>query len=133
MQVGFKQTGRSCSTEGCIGRLKDNILDWDSALPDDELDASQDHLDAADAVICLGTSLQINPAGKLPLRIKRGKRRGKSIVTWPEDAPLYPSKGMTPLSLKSLCIFFRKSFSSGRPLGSATLCLTILEFGCRMA
>ncbi len=67
-QVGFKPTGRKCSVEGCGGRLKDHILDWEDALPEDELIASENAASAADLAICLGTSLQITPACNLPLR-----------------------------------------------------------------
>ncbi len=47
-QVGFKRTGRMCTKPGCGGHLKDHILDWEDGLPDDELDASEEH--ASDAV-----------------------------------------------------------------------------------
>lgn len=67
-QVGFKPTGRKCSNEGCSGRLKDHILDWEDALPEDELTASENAASAANLAICLGTSLQITPACNLPLR-----------------------------------------------------------------
>ena len=52
----------------CKGRLKDFILDWEDALPEDELVASEEAASAADLAICLGTSLQITPACDLPLR-----------------------------------------------------------------
>ncbi len=59
---------------GCKGRLKDFILDWEDALPEDELTASEEAGSAADLAICLGTSLQITPACDLPLRTpKAGK------------------------------------------------------------
>ncbi len=38
--LNFRPTGRVCAADGCGGALHDNVLDWDSALPDDELDAS---------------------------------------------------------------------------------------------
>ena len=65
---------------GCKGRLKDFILDWEDALPEDELTASEEAASSADLAICLGTSLQITPACDLPLRTpKAGK-----IVLYPE-------------------------------------------------
>ena len=74
VQVGFKRTGRKCATPGCKGRLKDFILDWEDALPEDELVASEEAASVADLAICLGTSLQITPACDLPLRTaKAGK------------------------------------------------------------
>ncbi|KAL6756381.1 DHS-like NAD/FAD-binding domain-containing protein [Haematococcus lacustris] len=38
--IDFQPTGRRCVRPGCQGVLVDNLLDWESALPDDELDAS---------------------------------------------------------------------------------------------
>lgn len=74
MQVGFKRTGRKCAAPGCKGRLEDFILDWEDALPEDELVASEEAASATDLAICLGTSLQITPACDLPLRtVKAGK------------------------------------------------------------
>jgi mono-ADP-ribosyltransferase sirtuin 6 len=74
-QVGFKATGRRCSQAGCAGPLKDHILDWEDALPEDELQASEGHADTAQLAICLGTSLQITPACNIPLRtVKAGGR-----------------------------------------------------------
>lgn len=69
MQVGFKRTGRRCV--GCKGSLKDFVLDWEDALPEDELKLSEEHAKHADLAICLGTSLQITPACDLPLRTVR--------------------------------------------------------------
>ena len=37
--VGFKRTGRRCSL--CTGELRDHCLDWEDALPDDELRRSE--------------------------------------------------------------------------------------------
>lgn len=52
--------------EQCRGNLKDMVLDWDDALPEDQLEASEAHARDADLVICLGTSLQIRPICNLP-------------------------------------------------------------------
>lgn len=74
LQVGLKETGRLCTEEGCSGRLRDHILDWEDALPEDELRASERAASEADLAICLGTSLQITPACNLPLRTVRAGR-----------------------------------------------------------
>lgn len=66
LQVGFKATGRSCSQPGCRGRLKDVVLDWEDALPEDKLEETERIAGEADLAICLGTSLQITPACDLP-------------------------------------------------------------------
>ncbi|KAL4445407.1 hypothetical protein ABPG77_011232 [Micractinium sp. CCAP 211/92] len=69
--VGFKRTGRKCSRPGCGAALRDHILDWEDALPEDELELSEQHAKEADLAICLGTSLQITPACNLPLKATR--------------------------------------------------------------
>ncbi|GAX73653.1 hypothetical protein CEUSTIGMA_g1104.t1 [Chlamydomonas eustigma] len=63
--VGFKATGRKCSL--CGGQLQDNTLDWDQALPENELESAVDHAEKADVALVLGTSLQIAPSNELPL------------------------------------------------------------------
>ena len=79
-QVGFKYTGRRCTADGCNGRLKDQVLDWEDALPEDELMASEEAAAEADLAICLGTSLQITPACNIPLKTtKAGKRLDKLL------------------------------------------------------
>lgn len=74
--VGFKRTGRRCSQPGCGAALRDHILDWEDALPEDELELSEQHAKEADLAICLGTSLQITPACNLPLKATRTYRGG---------------------------------------------------------
>lgn len=49
------------------------MLDWEDALPDEELDRAENEADTADVILCLGTSLQIKPICDLPTRTaKRG-------------------------------------------------------------
>jgi NAD-dependent SIR2 family protein deacetylase len=85
--VSFQKTGRKCTggtdtdadaddngtagKQGCGGDLRDTILDWDDALPEDDWDRAQEECEAADLVLALGTSLRIEPAGSLPLRAKK--------------------------------------------------------------
>ena len=69
--VGLKETGLICNK--CGGRLRDNVLDWDDALPEDELNRSEDFAKAAGLSLCLGTSLRIEPAASIP------------VLTTPED------------------------------------------------
>lgn len=83
--VGFKFTGRRCVTEGCNGRLKDHVLDWEDALPEDELEASEKASAEADLAICLGTSLQITPACDIPL--KTVKTGGKLVIVNLQKTP----------------------------------------------
>ena len=57
----------------CRGRLRDFVLDWEDALPDEQLDRAESEADRADVILCLGTSLQIKPICDLPTRAtKRG-------------------------------------------------------------
>lgn len=79
-QVGFKYTGRRCTAEGCNGHLKDQVLDWEDALPEDELTASEKAAAEADLAICLGTSLQITPACNIPLMTVKAGRSLNKIV-----------------------------------------------------
>eukprot|EP00243_Klebsormidium_subtile_P010988 TRINITY_DN604_c0_g1_i2.p1 TRINITY_DN604_c0_g1~~TRINITY_DN604_c0_g1_i2.p1 ORF type:complete len:516 (-),score=81.36 TRINITY_DN604_c0_g1_i2:112-1659(-) len=76
--VGLKSTGRRCTVPGCEGRLKDSVLDWEDALPADELAAADRHSKEADLALCLGTSLQIIPARDMPVKCIRGG--GKVVI-----------------------------------------------------
>lgn len=76
--IGLKETGRRCSDPGCRGRLKDTVLDWEDALPSQELNPAEKHCKQADVILCLGTSLQITPACNLPLRAVRAG--GKMVI-----------------------------------------------------
>ena len=62
--MSFQPTGRQC--ELCRGRLRDVLLDWNDELPEDDLERATDHCVKAELVLCLGTSLRIEPAGSLP-------------------------------------------------------------------
>eukprot|EP00970_Alexandrium_tamarense_P018143 scaffold13320_cov215-Alexandrium_tamarense.AAC.27 len=48
-----------------IGKLKDTLLDWEDALPDVDWTRAQEECEKADLIVCLGTSLRIEPAGSL--------------------------------------------------------------------
>ncbi|KAK9864421.1 hypothetical protein WJX84_002906 [Apatococcus fuscideae] len=71
--VGFKKTGRHCTVKGCRGMLRDLVLDWDDALPEDDLEAAEQRASSAQLALCLGTSLQVRPANSIPMRtVKAG-------------------------------------------------------------
>eukprot|EP00249_Psilotum_nudum_P020192 c27598_g1_i2 orf=1021-1890(-) len=76
--IGLKETGRRCSDFDCGGKLKDTVLDWEDALPPEELHPAEKHCKQADVILCLGTSLQITPACNLPLRCVRAG--GKMVI-----------------------------------------------------
>jgi mono-ADP-ribosyltransferase sirtuin 6 len=81
--VGFKRTGRTCVH--CGGSMRDQVLDWDDALPPRELELAEQHSSKADLVITLGTSLQIHPACNLPL--KTVKAGGKLVIVNLQPTP----------------------------------------------
>lgn len=80
--VGLKKTGRVCVKKGvrgnCRGKLRDTILDWEDSLPYKDLVMAEHHSRQADLAICLGTSLQIQPSGNLPLFTVRNG--GKLVI-----------------------------------------------------
>lgn len=85
--IGLKHTGRCCTLGGtppgsCTGKLKDTLLDWEDDLPEVDWERAQAECINADLVLCLGTSLRIEPAGGLceyPKKYGNGKpETGKS-------------------------------------------------------
>ena len=66
--MSFQKTGNKCPK--CSADMRDTLLDWEDPLPKSDWDRAQDECDAADLVICLGTSLRIEPAASLPTRAK---------------------------------------------------------------
>ena len=70
------------------------VLDWDDALPEDDLEASEAHASNAQLALCLGTSLQVRPANSLPLRTVKAGEMGipcissASYLTWHMHARL---------------------------------------------
>eukprot|EP00039_Didymoeca_costata_P016602 m.300012 g.300012 ORF g.300012 m.300012 type:complete len:416 (+) comp16418_c2_seq3:255-1502(+) len=71
--VGFKLTRRKC--EICGGKLRDQVLDWDDALPCDELQVAQQDSSGAYMSLVLGSSMQIKPSCDIPLKTIRQKRK----------------------------------------------------------
>lgn len=67
--MSFQRTGRRC--EVCNGNLVDSLLDWEDELPEFDLERAQLHCTQADLVLCLGTSLRIEPAGGLPTKAEK--------------------------------------------------------------
>jgi NAD+-dependent protein deacetylase sirtuin 6 len=69
--MSFQRTGRKCQAEHCQGYLRDTLLDWKDPLPVDDLERCEKECDEADLVLCLGTSLRIEPAASLSTRAKK--------------------------------------------------------------
>jgi len=86
--MSFKKTGRFCEEPDCKGDLRDTILDWEDALPEDEFDLATLHCSKADLAICLGTSLRIEPAGSLPTLAKNYVIVNLQITPKDENAAL---------------------------------------------
>lgn len=68
--IGLSYTGRNCTLGGdppgsCQGKLMDTLLDWENDLPEEDWQRAQDECEKADLIICMGTSLRIEPAGGL--------------------------------------------------------------------
>ena len=68
--IGLQPTGRHCDIGGdppgsCNGALIDTLLDWEDALPEKDWEQSQIECAKAELILCLGTSLRIEPAGGL--------------------------------------------------------------------
>lgn len=80
--MALKHTGNPCTQRKsrglCRGKLRDTILDWEDALPVEDLDRADLHAKKSDLSLCLGTSLQILPCANLPLH---AKRNGGKFVT----------------------------------------------------
>ncbi|MCP9258890.1 NAD-dependent protein deacetylase sirtuin-6 [Dirofilaria immitis] len=80
--IGLKPTGKRCegtnSGRPCRGMLHDVCLDWEDPLPEEDLCVANEFAKNADLSICMGTTLQITPAGDLPLLTK--KNGGKIVI-----------------------------------------------------
>eukprot|EP01119_Soliformovum_irregulare_P024351 TRINITY_DN8709_c0_g1_i2.p1 TRINITY_DN8709_c0_g1~~TRINITY_DN8709_c0_g1_i2.p1 ORF type:complete len:433 (-),score=88.16 TRINITY_DN8709_c0_g1_i2:20-1318(-) len=83
--IGFKPTGRFCD---CGEELKDTLLDWDDALPDEDYERSQEEASRADLVLCLGTSLRVQPASEIPKLCMKKNRGGKIVICNLQATPL---------------------------------------------
>eukprot|EP00794_Sanderia_malayensis_P010206 gene10206-11255_t len=76
--MALKRTGNVCSRKSkrgtiCRGKLRDTVLDWEDNLPYDDIIKAEQHSKKADLSLCLGTSMQINPSGNLPILTVKNK------------------------------------------------------------
>jgi mono-ADP-ribosyltransferase sirtuin 6 len=68
--VGFKETGRMCTA--CGGALKDHVLDWEDALPEDQLKESERQSSGA---VRMGARAHTGRHGKSMTRALVGARQ----------------------------------------------------------
>jgi len=82
--VGQKLSQRGCPfkkrSRTCRGRLADFVLDWEDELPDADLVLSDANSALAAVNLVLGSTLQIVPAGVLPLAAKRYDPEAKLVI-----------------------------------------------------
>ncbi|KAG0724468.1 NAD-dependent protein deacetylase Sirt6 [Chionoecetes opilio] len=119
--VAQKSEGKSCpgkrgNFRRCRGKLHDNILDWEDGLPDADLELAISNACVADLSLCLGTTLQIVPTGRLHSLAHQEDRHADLIVnTYVDtlmkrlleilDIPLLPySPKHDPLKLTQLLL-----------------------------
>ena len=84
--LSFQPTGRKCDV--CGEDLLDTLLDWEDALPEADFERAEVECEKSDLVICLGTSLRIEPVGSLPLRAKKFVIVNLQVTPKDEDADL---------------------------------------------
>uniref|UniRef100_A0A0D9ZI96 protein acetyllysine N-acetyltransferase n=1 Tax=Oryza glumipatula TaxID=40148 RepID=A0A0D9ZI96_9ORYZ len=128
--IGLKDTPRRCSDKNCGARLKDTVLDWEDALPPEEMDAAKEQCQTADLVLCLGTSLQITPACNMPLlSLKNGGRvaivnlqatpkdkKASLVIHGLVDKVSFPERpDMKPVVLKEQPFSLQRETSMNRP------------------
>jgi NAD-dependent SIR2 family protein deacetylase len=68
-------TGRMCDNPKCGGPLRDTIINFGEALPDDEFTKAIEESEKADLCLAMGSSLTVTPAADLPECVgERGQR-----------------------------------------------------------
>jgi len=73
--MSFAKTGRRC--DECRQPLRDTLLDWRDPLPLDDWERSQVECERASLILCLGTSLRIEPAASLCEQVGRHNQNGQ--------------------------------------------------------
>lgn len=84
--MSFQKTGRKCTD--CKSDLRDTLLDWEDSLPERDWERAQTECEMSDLVICLGTSLRIEPVGSLPSRAKQFVIVNLQRTPYDQDASL---------------------------------------------
>jgi NAD-dependent SIR2 family protein deacetylase len=80
------KTGRLCDDLNCKGPLNDSIINFKEPLPEKELDLGFYHAQFSDLMLCLGSSLRVNPAAQMPDEtVKSG---GRIVIVNLQKTPL---------------------------------------------
>lgn len=94
--MGLKPTGQYCTE--CSSPLVDFCLDWMNALHDEDYEKAAQLCRECDLIICLGTSLRVEPANRLPK--KTAKSQGKVVIVNLQETPL---DSISSLKINGLC------------------------------
>merc|ERR1711862_705592 len=72
--MGEHKTGRKCDDPKCKGDLKDTIINFGENLREDILDTGYAHGSEADLMVCVGSSMRVNPAAHMAgITAERGR------------------------------------------------------------
>jgi NAD-dependent SIR2 family protein deacetylase len=84
-----RRSSRASTSRSQVARLRDQVLDWDDALPPDELRCAEKHSRETCLSLVLGSSLQITPSCDIPLLTvrKRKGKRGKLVIVNLQETP----------------------------------------------
>jgi NAD-dependent SIR2 family protein deacetylase len=85
-KVKEHDTGRKCDDSRCRGNLRDSIINFGEQLPENELTMGFYHAGVSDLMLCLGSSLRVNPAAMMPDEtVKNG---GRIVIVNLQKTPL---------------------------------------------
>jgi NAD-dependent SIR2 family protein deacetylase len=72
------KTGRKCDNPKCRGDLTDTIINFGENLREDILDMGYAHGVEADLMVCVGSSMRVNPAADMT--VQTAKRGGSLVI-----------------------------------------------------
>ncbi|KAH3763177.1 silent information regulator family protein [Pelomyxa schiedti] len=81
-------TGRRCDDVSCCAPLTDSIINFGESLPEDSLNRAYHHSEQADLYLCLGSSLRVRPACKLPLISRKAGHECRLVIVNLQRTPL---------------------------------------------
>lgn len=85
------KTGRFCDDEKCKGALKDTIINFGENLNEMILNLGYAHGYEADLMLCLGSSMRVQPAANMAEVVAtRPKNKGKIVIVNLQKTPMDP-------------------------------------------